>query len=148
MTPKLKSETTRLCVAVLTIKQELAGGGVHIPYSEGGIRCAAAPVTCTVLLIKIRFTGAVLIALLTASRYWGKIYIVCDCQGVVKMLQKQETKVKLQKRLKEAYWNYLIMIQQIVEERKEENRGETEFVWIKSHMGRKGLIKQKPHRTR
>ena len=41
-------------------------------------------------------------------------------------------KVKLQKRLKEAYWNYLRMIQQIVEERKEENRG--------SHMGRKGLL--------
>ena len=34
MTPKFKSETTRLRVAVLTIKQELAGGGVHIPYGE------------------------------------------------------------------------------------------------------------------
>ena len=43
LTPKLKSETTRLCVAVLTIKQELAGSSAHIPYGEGGVRCEAAP---------------------------------------------------------------------------------------------------------
>ena len=75
-----------------------------------------------------------------ARKHEGKIYTVCDCQGIVKMVQKQETNVKLRKRLKEAYWNYLIMIQQLEEERKEENRGETEFVRIKSHMGRKGLL--------
>ena len=36
LTPKLKSETTRLCVALLTIKRELAGSGAHIPYGDGG----------------------------------------------------------------------------------------------------------------
>ena len=35
------------------------------------------------------------------------------------------------------------MIQQIVEERKKEGRGETEFVWIKSHMSRNGVLNRK-----
>ena len=40
---KFKSETTRSCVALLTIKQELAGSSAHIPHGEGGVRCEAAP---------------------------------------------------------------------------------------------------------
>ena len=59
-----------------------------------------------------------------AKKHNGKIYVVCDSQGIVKTLQEQESKVKLRKRIKEAYWNYIIIQQQI----------ETEFVWIKSHM--------------
>ena len=66
MTPKFKSETTRLCVALLTIKQELAGGGVHIPYGEGGVRCAAAP-RCSNLIAKDGSVGRGAVAGLKGS---------------------------------------------------------------------------------
>ena len=78
-----------------------------------------------------------------AKRHEGKIYIVCDNQGIIRTLQGQEAKIKFRKRIKEAYWNYTMMIQQIVEERKKEGRGETEFVWIKSHMSRNGVLNRK-----
>ena len=55
-----------------------------------------------------------------AKKHTGKVYIVCDNQGIVKMLQEQEAKRKLRKRIKEAYWNYTLLIQQIVEERKKD----------------------------
>ena len=78
-----------------------------------------------------------------AKNHIGKVYIVCDNQGIVRALQEQETKRKLRKRIKEAYWNYTLIIQHIVEERKNEGKGETEFVWIKSHMSRKGALNEK-----
>ena len=78
-----------------------------------------------------------------AKKHTGKVYIVCDNQGIVRTLQEQETKRKLRKGIKEAYWNYTLIIQHIVEERKNEGRGETEFVWIKSHMSRNGVLNEK-----
>ena len=36
----------------------------------------------------------------------------------------------------------------MVEERKKEGRGETEFVWIKSHMSRNGALNKKTYRPR
>ena len=36
----------------------------------------------------------------TTREHEGKVYIVCDCQGIVKMLQNKEKKVKLRKRIK------------------------------------------------
>ena len=44
-----------------------------------------------------------------AEKHNGKIHVVCDNQGIIKTLQEQEAKVKFRKRIKEAYWNYIII---------------------------------------
>ena len=77
------------------------------------------------------------------KKHEGKAYVVCDNQGMIRTLQEQEARVKFRKRIKKAYWNYIMTIQQMVEERKKEGRGEAEVVWIKSHMSRNGALNKK-----
>ena len=68
-----------------------------------------------------------------ASDHAGEIYVVCDCQGVIVALQNANYKTKVQKHIKGAYWNYHILINDMIRKREEERKGKIRFVWIQSH---------------
>ena len=77
-----------------------------------------------------------------ARTYTGEVYVVCDCQGVVIALQNANHRTKVRKHIKGAYWNYHILINDMLKKREEEQKGEIHFVWIQSHTSRKGRLNE------
>ena len=53
----------------------------------------------------------------------GEAYAVCDCQGVVIALQNADYRTKVRKHIKGAYWNYHILINNMLRRREEEQKG-------------------------
>ena len=59
-----------------------------------------------------------------AKKHNGKVYVVCNNQGIIRAPQEQEAKVKFRKRIKEAYWNYTMIIINTTNGRRKEKGGE------------------------
>lgn len=74
--------------------------------------------------------------------YEGEAYVTCNCQGLVVALQNADYKTKFRKRIKGAYWNYHLRLNEIMEKREEERKGKMHFIWIQSHMSRKGKLNE------
>ena len=57
-------------------------------------------------------------------------------------LQKADYRTKFRKCIKGAYWNYHLLINEIMEKRGKAGKGKIHYIWIQSHMSRKGRLNE------